>query len=569
MLISFLLHCLETHIKTLDRVCECTNGNEIHTAHGIIVNRINRDASGGLDFHMPSGGLFPCTDMLNRLLRAFRREVIQHDAVRDIRRQCLVYLRRITHFDLDTQVLAFLLTIVACTRERIRDATRKVHVIVLEQYHVKQPNTMVHTTSDGNSLFLEVTQTRSRFAGIEHVAFGIGNQTLVLVRGRGDTGHPLHDIEHCALDLQQTQLLAIHAERYIAGLDLIAIMQELLHPTFGVKVVDDLFRHLYTGDDTGVLDNKLLTAHLRRRNTTKRGMVAIANIFLKPEGNKFAQVLFFHDFTNFAAKLQKNLYISKFLCKFARFLGVDMKIAIFGYGKMGHMIERMALKRGHEIVCIIDVDMEQGSLADADVAIEFTTPATAEANVRRCWAAGLPVVSGTTGWNFAFDNEIAKVCTTPLNKQATRVSALPKNWKFSGAPNKRVITNEDGKIMFIWQSNFSEGVQMVMEFVAAAARDIYLKRLDYKTSISETHHIHKLDAPSGTAKTMAEEFARIAHIAQSDIPIESIREGEVPGIHTMTLDSDEDTIVITHIAKGREGFALGAIIAAEEIVESR
>jgi len=208
-----------------------------------------------------------------------------------------------------------------------------------------------------------------------------------------------------------------------------------------------------------------------------------------------------------------------------------MKIAIIGYGKMGHMIERMALKRGHEIVCIIDVDMEQGSLADADVAIEFTTPATAEANVRKCWAAGLPVVSGTTGWN------------------------------------AELLMMEKDTPGLVWKSNFSEGVQMVMEFVAAAARDIYLKRLDYKVSISETHHIHKLDAPSGTAKTMAEEFARIAHMAPTDIPIESIREGEVPGIHSMTLESDEDTIVITHIAKGREGFALGAIIAAEELLQ--
>ncbi len=194
------------------------------------------------------------------------------------------------------------------------------------------------------------------------------------------------------------------------------------------------------------------------------------------------------------------------------------------------MIERIAQKRGHEIVCIIDLDMHKGNLSDADVAIEFSTPATAEANVRMCWAAGLPVVCGTTGWK------------------------------------AELLMCEQNTPGLVWKSNFSEGVQMVMDFVGLAAREIYLKQLDYKASISETHHIHKLDAPSGTAKTMAEEFARIAHIAPTDVPIESIREGEVPGIHTMTLDSDEDTIIITHIAKGREGFALGAVLAAEELI---
>lgn len=199
---------------------------------------------------------------------------------------------------------------------------------------------------------------------------------------------------------------------------------------------------------------------------------------------------------------------------------------------MGHMIERMALSRGHEIVCIIDIDRpeEWANISKADVAIEFTTPATAEANIRKAWAAGIPVVSGTTG--------------------------------FHGD----LLMGEKGTPGLIWKSNFSEGVNMVFEFVESAARNIFFKRLDYKASISETHHIHKLDKPSGTALTMAETYARITHSALGSIPIESIREGEVAGIHTMTLDSNEDTIIITHIAKGREGFALGAVIAAENII---
>ena len=211
-----------------------------------------------------------------------------------------------------------------------------------------------------------------------------------------------------------------------------------------------------------------------------------------------------------------------------------MKIAIIGYGKMGHMIEKIALRRGHEIVCIIDTDRDEwAKISQADVAIEFTTPSTAEANIRRAWAAGVPVVCGTTG--------------------------------FHGD----IMMREEGTPGLIWKSNFSEGVAMVFEFVENAARNIFFKRLDYKASISETHHIHKLDAPSGTAKTMAETYARITHTIPEAIPIESVREGEVPGTHTMTLDSEEDTIIITHIAKGREGFALGAVLAAEELCNSK
>ena len=201
------------------------------------------------------------------------------------------------------------------------------------------------------------------------------------------------------------------------------------------------------------------------------------------------------------------------------------KIALIGYGKMGHMIESIALERGHEIVARIDAG-DAFDLKDAEVAIEFTTPATAKDNVLRAWAQGVPVVCGTTGWD-----------AQELLDEDKRLHKKP---------------------MLIWKSNFSVGVNIFFELnqTLAAAME---HQPQYTPSIKEIHHIHKLDKPSGTAKTLAEQIG-------ADVPIESIREGEVPGTHEVTWDSEEDTIVITHIAKGRRGFALGAVLAAEKLV---
>ena len=193
---------------------------------------------------------------------------------------------------------------------------------------------------------------------------------------------------------------------------------------------------------------------------------------------------------------------------------------------MGHMIEEVALERGHEIVARIDMN-DAFDLNGADVAIEFTTPLTAKDNILRAWAQGVPVVCGTTGWN-----------TQELLDEDKRLHAKP---------------------MLVWSSNFSVGVNIFFELnkeLAAAMQS----QPQYTPSITETHHIHKLDKPSGTAKTLAEQIGR-------DVMIESIREGEVPGTHEVKWDSEEDTIIITHIAKGRRGFALGAVLAAERMKE--
>ena len=214
-----------------------------------------------------------------------------------------------------------------------------------------------------------------------------------------------------------------------------------------------------------------------------------------------------------------------------------MKIALIGYGKMGHMIESIALERGHKIVCIIDqnnlCDFESKAFASADVAIEFTTPQTAEQNIRRAWAAGVPVVCGTTGWD-----------VESLKQQLLHNSTQPLHYP---------------TLSLMWSSNYSIGVNILFALNRQLAK-LMVAYPDYTPHMTEVHHIHKLDAPSGTAKTLQEA------IGEERLPIadvESIREGEVPGIHTVVWDSEVDTISISHSAKSRKGFALGAVIAAE------
>lgn len=220
-------------------------------------------------------------------------------------------------------------------------------------------------------------------------------------------------------------------------------------------------------------------------------------------------------------------------CNIGTFQRNIMKIALIGYGKMGHAIEAMATGRGHTVACRIDRDDPWPGQMDADVAIEFTTPATAVANIRRCWAAGLPVVCGTTGWD-------------------------------AERPAVEAECRAGGHTLFA-ASNFSIGMNIMFalnERLAALMRG----KEDYSVSITETHHIHKLDAPSGTALTLRNQIAESGGRSAAEIPIESIREGEVPGTHTVVYDSAIDTITLTHEAHSREGLALGALLAAEYTV---
>jgi 4-hydroxy-tetrahydrodipicolinate reductase len=216
---------------------------------------------------------------------------------------------------------------------------------------------------------------------------------------------------------------------------------------------------------------------------------------------------------------------------------------------MGHIIESLAINRGHDVVCIIDKDnlhdFDSPDFATADVAIEFTTPQTAESNIMQAWKHGIPVVCGTTGWDIEkfrmthFESKAIQPPSTPTNSEQTKTQQLPYG--------------------LMWSSNYSIGVNILFALNQQLAKfmDTYP---EYIPHITEVHHIHKLDAPSGTAKTLQEAIGNEKLAVKN---IESIRQGEVPGIHTITWDSPVDSISICHSAKSREGFALGAIIAAE------
>ena len=225
---------------------------------------------------------------------------------------------------------------------------------------------------------------------------------------------------------------------------------------------------------------------------------------------------------------------------------------------MGKTIEKIALERGHEIVSIIDIDNREdfGSEAfkSADVAIEFTAPAVAFDNCMKAMDAGVKVVSGSTGWFQQNEAEMRRRC------------------------------DEEGKTLF-WSSNFSLGVAIFSAVNRYLARIMNNFDNNNRIKIEETHHIHKLDAPSGTAITLAEGIlenidyktrwvmgdlthpdgtvTKGAEPLPTEIKIDAIRRDEVPGIHSITYDSNEDTITITHDAHNRSGFALGAVIAAE------
>ena len=234
-----------------------------------------------------------------------------------------------------------------------------------------------------------------------------------------------------------------------------------------------------------------------------------------------------------------------------------MKIALIGYGKMGKMIEEIARQRGHEIVSIIDIDnlqdFDSPEFASADVAIEFTAPQAAYGNYLRAFSHNVKVVSGSTGWMNDHKADVERMC------------------------------NEEGKTLF-WASNFSIGVAIF------SAVNRYLAKImngfpQYDVEMEEVHHVHKLDAPSGTAITLAEEIVEdidrkkdwtkgvlhapdgtvsgSADAAADLLRIDSIRRDEVPGIHAIKYDSEADCITITHDAHSRRGFALGAVLAAE------
>ncbi|MBT3543134.1 4-hydroxy-tetrahydrodipicolinate reductase [Flavobacteriaceae bacterium] len=222
-----------------------------------------------------------------------------------------------------------------------------------------------------------------------------------------------------------------------------------------------------------------------------------------------------------------------------------MKIALLGYGRMGKTIEKFAQERNHEIVFILDKNEEKGSLAEAEVAINFSVPEAAVKNIKLALGKKIPVICGTTGW-LDFYDEVTSFCN--INKTA-----------------------------FLYASNFSIGVNLFFKINELAAKLMKPHSEEYKPSIQEIHHIHKLDAPSGTAITIAESLVDTGHFStwelngttDKKLNIESVREGEVPGTHSITYHSQVDEISLKHEAFSRDGFALGAVIAAEWILNKK
>ncbi|WP_396208953.1 4-hydroxy-tetrahydrodipicolinate reductase [Flavobacterium sp.] len=221
-----------------------------------------------------------------------------------------------------------------------------------------------------------------------------------------------------------------------------------------------------------------------------------------------------------------------------------MKIALLGYGKMGKVIERIALERGHEIVLRKDKNISFESLSLADVAIDFSIPSSAVENISTCFHLGIPVISGTTGWLNRYQ-EMVDLCKA-------------KNGSF------------------IYGSNFSLGVNVFFELNAYLAQ-MMANLKQYSVSMEEIHHIQKLDAPSGTAITLAEDIIKHSNYnnwtletpISNEIHIEAKRIETVPGTHSVFYDSEVDQIEIKHTAHSREGFAFGAVIAAEWLVDKK
>ena len=218
-----------------------------------------------------------------------------------------------------------------------------------------------------------------------------------------------------------------------------------------------------------------------------------------------------------------------------------MKIALLGYGKMGKVIERIALERGHKIVLRKGSQDSFDGLENADVAIDFSVPSSAVLNVSTCFNTGIPVICGTTGWLEQYEEMVA------------------------------LCNEKNGS--FIYGSNFSLGVNIFFELNEYLAK-MMSNLKQYKVSMEETHHTQKLDAPSGTAISLANGIIKntsyqswtLEEAKVHEIHIEAKRIENIPGTHSIFYDSEVDQIEIKHTAHSREGFALGAVVAAEWII---
>lgn len=221
-----------------------------------------------------------------------------------------------------------------------------------------------------------------------------------------------------------------------------------------------------------------------------------------------------------------------------------MKIALLGYGKMGKTIEKLALEKGHSVVFKSTSETSEGNFQDADVAIEFSSPEAAVDNISKALEAGIPIVSGTTGWLKKYD-EMVKLC-------------------------------ESRNGSFIYASNFSVGVNLFFSINEYAAK-LMSNWKEYDVSVEEIHHLEKKDAPSGTAITIAEGILKYSNkedwklntASENSLKITAKREEDVKGTHIVSYESSLDTISFKHEAHSREGFAKGAILAAKWLKDKK
>ena len=221
-----------------------------------------------------------------------------------------------------------------------------------------------------------------------------------------------------------------------------------------------------------------------------------------------------------------------------------MNIALLGYGRMGRIIESIALERGHSITLKIDSDTQNIDFSETDVAIDFSLPTSAVKNIKQSIAAGIPVISGTTGWLDDYD-EVVNYCKT-----------------------------HDGS--FLYASNFSLGVNIFFE-VNRRLASLAANYSGYNISLEEIHHTKKLDAPSGTAISLAQGIIDVSkyknwtlnHAGENELKISAKRIDDVPGTHSISYNSEVDSIEIKHTAHNRKGFGLGAVIAAEWIKDKK
>tara|TARA_R110002050_G_scaffold83381_4_gene178206 strand:+ start:5280 stop:5993 length:714 start_codon:yes stop_codon:yes gene_type:complete len=221
-----------------------------------------------------------------------------------------------------------------------------------------------------------------------------------------------------------------------------------------------------------------------------------------------------------------------------------MKVAIIGYGRMGHIIEQKLEERGHTIVARFNSQgIDLNELKKAEIAIEFSKPESAFSNIKTALETNIPVVSGTTGWLEHYQD----------------ITAL----------------SEKKQVGFLYASNFSLGVNLFFAINKKLAA-LMSSYPSYEASLTEVHHLQKLDAPSGTAITLAEQilaqnkqyknWSLLGEAAKNDLSIEALREKDVPGTHIINYNSPIDSISIKHTAHNREGFALGAVLAAEYLI---